>query len=160
MQTMIRNPAPVITRTSHNQSDISLAILNFLAANGPCSLDVLHARFFEFQGRTIGRPDLYKLLKAHMGYGKLECHGPRAERLWSLSGELQEKVAAALPKAVVNGSPEAAKTLPPPPPYVGQIVPPRRVDVMFGPVYQPKPAACHRPGAMDFKGIARRGHAC
>lgn len=40
------------------------------------------------------------------------------------------------------------------------LTPPRRMDVMFGPVYVPGPGPTLRPGALDYKSIARRGHAC
>lgn len=40
------------------------------------------------------------------------------------------------------------------------VAPPRQVQVMFGPVYVPPRAPALRPGAMDFKACASRGHAC
>lgn len=40
------------------------------------------------------------------------------------------------------------------------VVPPRRVQVMLGPVYVPPSVPAQRPGAMDFKACASRGHPC
>jgi hypothetical protein len=45
-------------------------------------------------------------------------------------------------------------------PYVGQVAAPRQVNVMHCPTYQPEPALCTRPGAMDFKACASRGDRC
>jgi len=40
------------------------------------------------------------------------------------------------------------------------LTPPRQVNVMHGPVYRPGAGPTLRPGALDYKAIARRGHAC
>jgi hypothetical protein len=48
---------------------------------------------------------------------------------------------------------------PAPPPLPG-VAPPRQVQVMFGPVYVPPAAPTLRPGALDHKACASRGHAC
>lgn len=40
------------------------------------------------------------------------------------------------------------------------LTPARQVDLMHGPVYVPGAGPVLRPGALDFKSIARRGHAC
>lgn len=48
----------------------------------------------------------------------------------------------------------------PAPAPLPNVAPPRQVQVMFGPLYVPPPAAALRAGALDFKACASRGHAC
>lgn len=40
------------------------------------------------------------------------------------------------------------------------ITPARMVNVMHGPIYVPRPMGSTRPGAMDYKSLPSRGHAC
>lgn len=46
------------------------------------------------------------------------------------------------------------------PKYIGQVTPPRQVNVMHGGLYRPAPDACNRPGGMQFMAIASRGVRC
>ena len=48
---------------------------------------------------------------------------------------------------------------PAPPPLPG-VAPARQVQVMYGPTYVPPRAPALRPGALDFKACASRGHSC
>lgn len=156
--------ALIIPRTSHNQTDMSLAVLNFVARTGPCSKDQLYAHFANFQGQEVSRRTFSLHLTRQRTYGKLQTRGMGAELVWELgpmaigqSVDTPRKSGKANKAAASAQDEEAEEPLPR---YVGAIVPPRQVDVMHSPVYVPKPGPSLRPGAMDFKNCGSRGHAC
>lgn len=131
---------------SYQQSVTSLAIINFVAKTGPCGFEQL-AEIFEEHGTEESRDKFRRQLNHLRDSGRLKAAGTGRRRTWALG-----------PLPYGPGQPR--QRTPAPPRYVGPIVPPRRVDVMFGPVYRPGPGPALRPGALDFKSIARRGHAC
>lgn len=126
---------------------LNRAIVAWVVKAGPCSLEQLDEIF----GPAPDTPNL-RLAQEHfrdrlarlVAVGQLAHNGQRdARRLWR-AGPL----APALP------APPAA------PRWAGPIVPPRRVDVMGGPVYVPPPAAPVRAGATDFQRCASLGVRC
>jgi len=121
-------------------SAINVALLAALKSRGPMSLHELHYALRRVDGYSddIACSRLTAaLLKLRQRHQTHRVETPRGTR-W-----------AAGPAPA--GAPPAAPA--------GR-TPPRQVNVMFGPVYVPGAGPTLRPGAMDFKAIARRGHAC
>jgi hypothetical protein len=127
---------------SHPLREASLELLEHLHTHGPCTAEELHA------ATCAGRPHQYERDIAR-----------RLERLESLHWIYSEIGADGLTRwAALGGAPEPARPARPKP-YVGQVVPPRRIDVMHT-TWEPPAGMALRPGALDYQRCASRGLRC
>lgn len=128
---------PLPIQPQHGKGDLQnpakRAALEFVRANPGCAL----SQIFEHVTATvdISRELLYYYLTRMAGRDHLHTTG---ERLHVRYYPGRRPPAAPLPG----------------------VAPPRQVQVMYGPTYVPPRAPALRPGALDFKACASRGHAC
>lgn len=120
----------------------NLTLLDYVKREQPCTLaeieDVLFNKH-QYAVRVVALRARLKLLEAegaiHESNG-FWMHGP------ALRGSEADQATASPTHAAL------------------QVAPPRVVDLMNGPVYQPEPWHNPRPGATDFQRIASKGVRC
>lgn len=161
-------PATTIVRQYVTQSPLNLAIINFVAKRDCCGVEEL-AEIFEDRSIDASRRAFRGRLNYLATVGQLSAAGKGGARLWSLgpaAGIKGVRGAPTRPAKAPRQEPDfGAPNRQAPKPdlqayYQGIVTPPRQYDVMFGPVYVPPRSVCPRAGALDYKAIARRGHAC
>lgn len=94
-------------------------------------------------------------LQNQVRQGALAAHGAGEAREWARPGyhfRTRDELGGrqALPHCACGGAEQRA----------GQVAAPRRVDVLYGPVYVPPRPVTAREGAQDFAAIASRGVRC
>lgn len=123
---------PLIAR-GEIQNPLRRAALEFVRAHPGCTLAQVQAATEHLPGGS--GPNLRSQLNQLAAKDLLHFSGERFNKRWYPGAR-------------------------PPPQGLLGVVPPRRVQVMFGPVYVPPSVPAQRPGAMDFKACASRGHPC
>lgn len=122
--------------------EASIEVLEHLHTHGPCTAEELHAATCAGRPHQYERDVLRRLERLETLHWVYSAVGPDGLTRW----------------AALGGAPEPAPR-PRPKPYVGQVVPPRRIDVM-NTTWVPPAAPALRPGALDFQRCASRGVAC
>lgn len=147
--TLARTHASVCPPGQHHSAAaprLNRAIVAWVVKAGPCNLEQLDEIFGpppDAPNPKLALEHFRHRLARLVSVGYLSTNGLKdRHRLWSAG----------------PNAPQPEK--PPTPPWVGQIVPAREVDVMVGPVYVPPRMVCPRAGGLDFKRVASRGHAC
>lgn len=138
--------------TSPNPT-LNRAIVDHLRTAGPCSALALMDLFCEGESEDARRA-FRKRLNYLADAGALVAIGSWRGRQFD-AGPPDAYIPGADARRVRVRGPAKA---PPPPP--ANVAPPRQVQVMFGPLYVPPRAPALRPGALDFKACASRGHRC
>lgn len=166
-ETYVDGPV-VIERTHHRQTEASLTVLNHIA-NQPkgCDFDELYAVFSPSKGLPLkafgaNKKKLHAMLDHMHACGYVETSVRKGARLYHL-GDLSKLPRRGKALRPVQPKPQtnpAALADPVMPAYVGQRVPPRQYDVMYGPVYVPSPSAAPRAGSLDFMRLASHGYGC
>lgn len=155
----------VIERTHSCQTEANLALLNHMANSpGGSKFDDLYPVFLTAKGGLMATVVLARNLRSVLGYmvgvGYVVIGGHRdGERLYQL-GDLSKLPSRAKAPRQVQPQPQTNLADPAMPAYVGQRVPPRQHDVMYGAVYVPGPSAAPRAGSLDFLRLASHGYGC
>lgn len=125
-----------------NLSAASIETLEYLHTHGAATTEELHAATRNGRPHQITRDivrRLARLEELHWVYSEV---GPGGVARWHALG----------------GAPEPAPR-PRTKPYVGEVVPPRRIDVMNS-TWVPPAGPALRPGALDYQRCASRGVQC
>lgn len=154
----------MIEKHHGSQSDLNLALLNFVNQRGRASYAELFACFAD---------DSLSDREAHKSFGKKLEYLCLTEQLQHINSRGQHRHFSIGPLADGKHRPSAALAgatgparAPAPAParahlqYAGPVVPPRAVNWLHGPVYAPSASVCLRPGSEDFKRCPSVGHAC
>lgn len=124
-------------------SHVSFELLDHLRAHGPATAEALHAVL------SPGRP--------HMRLRDTALRLKRLEALHWLYSEVGNDGACRWHALAIT--PTTARPAPRPKPYIGQVAPPRRIDLM-GTTWEPPAGPALRPGAFDYQRCASRGVRC
>lgn len=155
----------VIERTHPSQTEANLALVNHMA-NAPSGskFDDLYPVFLTAKGGLTATVSLARNLRSVLGYmvgaGYVVIDGRRdGERLYQL-GDLSKLPSRAKAPRPFQPKSHTALVGPATSAYVGERVPPRQHDVMFGAVYVPSPGVALRPGSLDYKRVPSHGYGC
>ena len=124
-------------------SHVSFELLDHLRAHGPATAEALHAVL------SPGRP--------HMRPRDTALRLKRLEALSWLYSEVGSDGVRRWHALAIT--PTTARPAPRPKPYVGQVAPPRRIDVMNS-TWVPPAGPALRSGALDYQRCASRGVRC
>ena len=146
-------PPDMQARAAADTAALDRELLAFVARHQPCSFAML-ARTQVALGESISvsqRQVFYKRLARLIKAAALRCEGSQKARKWMLPGfDWQAHVDD------IRDVPLLSQAIARQP----QLVPPREVDVMRGPVYSPGSGPVLRLGANVFLSIKSRGYGC
>jgi len=156
-------PSPLITKTHPHQSDAILALLNHVARHGQVGWAELFAMFECAASSPAVRLTRFN---AKMHYlittDRLQCTGHHGDRIFSL-GASANQPASQRGRTNAKAGQTDGSDMPRPYPnlqYLGTVTPPRQYDAMHGDAYVHVLQPPIRPGALDYKCHASRGHQC
>lgn len=164
-----------IKQTHHSQNPVNIALLNFVAKHGSASWLELFEKFGDgdASSKTI-RQRFSKKLEYLVFVEKLQASGRGTTRTFCL-GTMADKPTPGRGRITTHAgqadgfTPRAARPTVSQesqavPAYVasgyGQRVPPRRINTMAAPPYQPPAHTSTRPGSLDYQRYASHGDRC
>lgn len=129
-------------------------MLAYVVKSGPCTRKVLLAMFGDMPATPANTKHIDNIIRVLSDKGLLVNVAKAGMNLWVVgdgsNAILRPHQLKKPAKRVVLEDAYSGLT----------ITPPRQIDVMGGPPYQPGPSVCHRAGAMDYRSIPSRGFRC